>query len=127
MIDVTCAVIERGALVLAAQRSSSMHLPLKWEFPGGKLRSGEDESGCLVREVREELSIEIRPVRRLGDSIHDYGDKQVRLIPYVCKYFSGEIVLLEHVDCRWLEPWELEGLDWCAADIPVLREYLSTR
>jgi len=126
MIKVTCAIIERGGLVLAAQRSSSMHLPLRWEFPGGKLKAGEDETECLIREVREELSIKITPERRLRESAYDYGDKHVLLIPYVCRFVSGEIVLLEHVEARWLNPEELESLNWCAADIPVLREYLSS-
>jgi 8-oxo-dGTP diphosphatase len=126
MLDVTCAVIERRGLVLAARRGPSMHLPFEWEFPGGKLRKGEEERECLVREVREELSIGIEPIRRLGDSEHDYGDKHVRLIPYVCRFVSGEIVLHEHDKARWLRPDGLKSLNWCAADIPVLREYLRS-
>ena len=57
-IHVTCAIIERNGLVLAARRSASMHLPLKWEFPGGKIRAGEDPGECLKREIREELDLE---------------------------------------------------------------------
>lgn len=126
MIDVTCAIIERDGLVLAARRGASMHLPHEWEFPGGKLRPGEQEAECLIREVREELSIEVTPERRLRDSVHDYGGKHVRLIPYVCRFVSGKIVLLEHAEARWLNPEELRGLNWCAADIPVLKEYLGS-
>lgn len=126
MIEVTCAIIERAGLVLAARRSASMHLPLKWEFPGGKLRQGEGEHDCLIREVLEELSIVIAPLRRLRVSEHDYGDKHVRLIPFVCGYVSGEIALHEHAEARWLVADRLRQLDWCAADIPVLDEYLGS-
>jgi 8-oxo-dGTP diphosphatase len=103
-----------------------MHLPLQWEFPGGKLREGESESECLMREIREELAIEVAPLRRLNDSEHDYGDRSVRLIPFVCRFVSGEIVLHEHAEAQWLSPGELSALDWCAADVPVLEEYLSS-
>jgi len=126
MIEVTCALIEREGLILAARRSASMHLPLKWEFPGGKLRDGEEETACLIREVREELSLEVSPLRRLSPSEHDYGDKHIRLIPYVCVYISGQVVLHEHAEARWFRAEGLKELDWCAADIPVLKEYLRS-
>jgi len=58
-IHVTCAIIERNGLVLAARRSAFMQLPLKWEFPGGKIRAGEDPGECLKREIREELALDV--------------------------------------------------------------------
>ena len=58
-VHVACAIIERDGLVLAAQRSEGMNLPLKWEFPGGKLEAGETPGECVIRELHEELAVQI--------------------------------------------------------------------
>lgn len=127
MIDVACAIIERDGKVLAARRGEGMHLAGQWEFPGGKMHEGEGEQDCLVREISEELAITVKPLKRLSDSIHDYSEKKVRLIPYVCRLVSGEIDFAEHAEVRWFSPAELKELRWCAADLPVLEEYLLGR
>ncbi len=58
MLQVTCAIIEHADKILICQRSTSMKLPLKWEFPGGKIEPGESKGDCLRREIKEELDIE---------------------------------------------------------------------
>ncbi|MDZ7667653.1 MAG: NUDIX domain-containing protein [Desulfotignum sp.] len=58
-LHVTCAIIEQDGCVLAAQRSRSMAMPLKWEFPGGKIKPGETPEHCLCREIAEELAIDL--------------------------------------------------------------------
>jgi 8-oxo-dGTP diphosphatase len=58
-IRVTCAIIEFAGKVLVVQRSKKMNLPLKWEFPGGKIEEGELEEECIVREIKEELNLDI--------------------------------------------------------------------
>lgn len=126
-IKVTCAIIEKEGKVLAAQRSERMSHPLKWEFPGGKLHEGESPEECLVREIREELGIDVLPFASFPSSIHHYDHISVELIPFVCKIISGDIVLHEHSDVCWLKPVELPGLDWVEADVPVLRSYLDAQ
>jgi 8-oxo-dGTP diphosphatase len=64
-IKVTCAIILIGEKVLAVQRSETMSLPLKWEFPGGKIEPNESEKDCIKREIKEELDIEIGIIKRL--------------------------------------------------------------
>lgn len=120
MISVTCAIIRRNGRILAAQRALDAHLGGQWEFPGGKIDAGETEEACIVREIREELGIEIRPTKRLPDSVYDYGDKQIRLIPFECDLVDGEPVAREHAAITWLEPSDLLTLSWCAADIPIV-------
>ena len=69
-LQVSCAIIERDGLVLAARRSATMSLPLKWEFPGGKIDPGESPEECLVRELREELRILVqRWTRKIGQAV----------------------------------------------------------
>ncbi len=65
MIDVTCAIILRDGKILATQRSEKMNLPLKWEFPGGKIEQNETPGNCLQREIREELNLEIELLKKL--------------------------------------------------------------
>jgi len=126
-VRVACAIIERHGRVLAAQRSESMSMPLKWEFPGGKLEDGEGPADCLVREVREELGVDIIVVHALSPVVHAYGTWTIELLPFVCAIRRGAITLHEHKDIIWKPPRELPDLDWPEADIPVLREYLAYR
>jgi len=126
-IHVTCAIIERNGLVLAARRSASMHLPLKWEFPGGKIRVGEDPAQCLKREILEELALEVDIAAEMPLSTHNYPEFIVTLYPYVCRTSSYQFSLLEHAEAAWFPPDRLAGLDWAEADLPVLNAYLSLR
>ena len=125
MLDVTCAIIINENKILVTQRSEKMKLPLKWEFPGGKLETGESEIECIVREIKEELNIKIKIIERLSNSIFDYGDFQINLIPFIANYYSGEIKLLEHKEYKWVEKNELTLLDWAEADLPILKQFLN--
>jgi len=124
MLEVTCAIIRNDeGEVLVVQRGPDSDHPLKWEFPGGKTRTGESHEECIVREIEEELSLDIVICGSLATVEHDYGHKQVRLIPFVCDTLLDLPVLHEHVSYRWLEAGELGAVDFSAADIPVAEEY----
>ena len=126
MISVTCAIIEKDGKVLCAQRSEVMHLPLKWEFPGGKVEDDEDPEECLKREIREELGIEINIVERLISNKHTCPDQKCfELIPFRCSIAGGKLNVKEHKLVKWLNRSELRELDWAEADIPVLHHYLT--
>lgn len=122
-IQVTCAIIEHDGLVLAAQRSATMSLPFKWEFPGGKIRSGETPEECLHREIYEELGIRIAICKHLPLSTHNYPSITVTLHPFICTIKNGEMKLNEHAEVIWLSPGRLFELDWAEADLPVLANY----
>ena len=124
-IHVTCAIIKQDGLILSAQRSASMSLPLKWEFPGGKIDQGESPEECLRRELVEELGIQINVLKRLPATTHHYPTLSVTLHPFVCTIDSGEIVLHEHAAITWLPPEKLHTLDWADADLPVIESYLA--
>jgi 8-oxo-dGTP diphosphatase len=124
-IHVACAIIEQDGLTLAARRSEKMSLPLKWEFPGGKLDAGESPEECLVRELQEELGIDISVGKPLQPATHIYSSFSVTLYPFICHITHGEITLHEHAEIIWLPPEELPQLDWAEADLPVITEYLN--
>ena len=123
-LHVTCAIIEHGGRVLAAQRSTSMSLPLKWEFPGGKIQAGESPQECLQREISEELGTILAITSSLRPATHSYPSVTVTLYPFVCRVIGGELTRHEHAALVWLPPAELPSLDWAAADLPVLAAYL---
>lgn len=125
MLKVTCAIIKVENKILVAQRSEKMKLPLKWEFPGGKLEGDEDEIECIKREIKEEINIDIEVLKRLSNSIYDYGSFKINLIPFITTYISGEIILTEHKEYKLLDKSELLNLDWAEADLPVVEEFLK--
>lgn len=125
--EVTCALIESGGKVLAAKRAETADRGGLWEFPGGKVAPKETEAQCLRREIREELGIVVEVGRRLEPVLHREPEGAIRLIPYFCTIVQGEPTPLEHDRILWSGGRELVRLDWCPADIPVLRQYLSER
>ena len=122
-MQVACAIIERDGKILAVQRSERMNMPLKWEFPGGKIRQGESPEECVVREVSEELDMQIVAGQSLPSVSYDYPHFSVTLYPFICAVISGEITLHEHKAMRWLSTHEMWSLDWLAADFPIISAY----
>jgi 8-oxo-dGTP diphosphatase len=126
MIIVTCAVIRNeDDEVLVVQRGEATDHPFKWEFPGGKLAPGETEEECIIREVEEELSMDIIICGKLPFVEHDYGIKQIRLIPLICDTLDEIPFLSEHLAYQWIKPEELMSIDFSEADVFVARSYLE--
>jgi len=127
-IEVVAAVLCKGAKVYCVQRpkNSKEYISLKWEFPGGKVEQGEDPIHALKREIQEELQLEIQNVEFLITVEHTYPDFHLVMHAYTCEISSGEPVLTEHMDLKWLSAEELDKLDWAAADIPIVK-YLQGR
>jgi 8-oxo-dGTP diphosphatase len=120
MINVACAIIFKGKRVLATRRSSTMPHPLKWEFPGGKLKGSESPGDCIRREILEELGVEIRPLEVIDPVEHHYDTHSVSLIPVICTIVKGFISPSEHLEYRWVGYDELDELDWLEADLEVV-------
>ncbi|SCX38182.1 8-oxo-dGTP diphosphatase [Klenkia marina] len=124
VVQVVGAALVDGDRVLVAQRGSGA-LAGKWEFPGGKVERGEPELDALVRECREELSVDVAPQAFLGEvplpgvvAGGPPGASTLRV--WWGRVSAGELVAHEHHEVRWLTGDELEGLDWIPADRPLL-------
>jgi 8-oxo-dGTP diphosphatase len=125
MIRVTCAIIRNEGKILAVKRPRHKHQGGKWEFPGGKIEPGESAAECIVREIFEELSVEIEICRQLTKIRHIYPDKEILLIPFLCKVKSGELILKEHEEAVWIRKDEISNPDWAAADLKIIEVNFS--
>ncbi|RSK43688.1 (deoxy)nucleoside triphosphate pyrophosphohydrolase [Bacillus canaveralius] len=121
-IYVVGAVIIESGKILCAQRGTTKSLPLKWEFPGGKIEQGESPQEALQREINEEMHCKIEIGEQIEHTIHEYDFGIVHLTTFYCKLIEGEPVLTEHIAMRWLSPVELSSLDWAPADIPAIEK-----
>ncbi len=120
MLEVTCALIIKDGSVLTAQNGFNSDHALQWEFPGGKIHLNESARDCIVREIREELNVRISIEKELVSVEHDYGIKKIRLIPFVCTIYSGEIKLNEHRAFNWTTFGELPKTNLCEADLKMI-------
>ena len=114
------AVIDAEDRVLIAQRPPGKHLAGGWEFPGGKLRSGEDRRAALARELREEIGIEISTPRPLLRLRHTYPFGEVLLDVWVVRRYLGEPQALDGQALRWCTQTQLESTELLPADKPIV-------
>ena len=126
-IPVVCAVIEHEGRLLLAQRPPDKHLPLKWEFAGGKVEPGENPAAAIAREIREELGCEIVILRALPGFPYDYTRVVIEMIPFVCVLAPGSPAPHphEHVALAWVTPDQVTNYDLAPADLPVVASYLQ--
>jgi 8-oxo-dGTP diphosphatase len=122
IIQVLAAVIVKENKILCVQRGAHKfpYLTNKWEFPGGKMEDGESQEETIQREIREELSMEIKPLKHLMSNQHQYPDFSIELHTWFCQPLSESLELNEHQAFLWLETKELLTLDWAEADVAVI-------
>lgn len=126
MINVVAAILEKEDKVLIARKKKGKPLEGYWEFPGGKIEKGETPEQALIRELKEEMDIEIEVKRYVGESIYDYGDnKIVSLKGYTAKVKSGEIKLSDHDEYRCVTLEEIKEYRMAPADIPLINFYIN--
>ena len=120
ILVVTAALYDGAGRILIAQRPAGKHLAGRWEFPGGKVSPGESEGAALVRELREELGIEVlasRPFMRLA---HSYPDRSVELSLWIVERFTGIPRGLDGQELRWVAPLDLGQQQLLEADRPFV-------
>jgi mutator protein MutT len=124
-VDAAIAIVAKQGKILICQRKNDKALGGFWEFPGGKREPGESLEDCLRRELREELAIEVRPLRALTPIEHDYPHVHVRLHPFLCAHDSGQITHLECQTSRWIDPPALRDFRFPPANEPLLEEVIK--
>ena len=126
-VEVSAALIFHGDKLLITQRRTHDHLGGLWEFPGGKREAGETFEQCLVREIREELGVEIAVGELFDEVAHDYPEKSVHLKFFRCRLISGEPRPIECAALRWVDKAELARFAFPAADAQLLEKLKSPR
>jgi ADP-ribose pyrophosphatase len=126
-INVVAAIIRDGNRVFATQRGYGDYKD-GWEFPGGKIETGETPQKALVREIKEELDTEIVVGDLLTIIEYDYPTFHLSMQCFWCQIVEGTLVLKEHEAARWLDLESIDSVDWLPADqtiIPLLKEKME--
>lgn len=118
-IKVVAAIIKNEDKILATKRGYGEFINM-WEFPGGKIESGETKKQALVREIKEELNIEINVDKFALDIEYQYPNFYLFMSCFMCSIKEGSIELLEHNDGKWITKEELNTLNWLPADIDAV-------
>jgi len=113
-------ILDADRNVLITRRAEHAHQGGLWEFPGGKVETGEMPLSALMRELHEELGIVIGRTSALLEVHHDYGDKTVLLDVHVVWDFSGEARGLEAQPLAWVTPQDLASYEFPAANMPIV-------
>jgi len=119
-IEVVAAIIRRNGQLLITQRPDNVHLARLWEFPGGKVESGESLEVALQREILEELGLKIRVNDEFFTVDHDYSTKSVRLHFFNCSVIEGTAQPLDVADLRWVSPHNLDRYQFPPADAELI-------
>jgi 8-oxo-dGTP diphosphatase len=127
-VQVVAGLIYRGNRLLACQRREQGAFPLKWEFPGGKVETGEECFDALQRELREELGIEIHSATEIARYSHSYPDRfEVELVFFRVRDFLGGVKNLSFHRLLWAKPEKLKELDFLEGDLPLIDKLLVGR
>ena len=123
-IDVVAAIIQYGEETLCVQRGAAKldYISKKYEFPGGKIEAGETKESAIIREIKEELHLDIIEPKFFNTVNHQYPDFYITMHSFICRVECKGITLTEHIDQKWLKIDELHKLDWAAADIPIVKK-----
>jgi 8-oxo-dGTP diphosphatase len=128
-IDVVAAIIQCGDEILCVQRGPAKfeYISKKYEFPGGKIEIGESKETAIIREIKEELQLDIIDPKFFNTVNHQYPDFFITMHSYICLVENKDVILTEHIDQKWLKIEELDSLDWAAADIPIVQKLQTDR
>lgn len=123
-INVVAAIIIKDQKIFATQRGYG-EFKNGWEFPGGKIESGESPEHALEREIREELDAKIR-VGELFETIeYDYPNFHLSMKCFLCSLISDQLTLREHEAAKWLTKENLSSVEWLPADITIIDKLKS--
>ncbi len=120
MVDVVAALIREGERFLICKRPAHKARALMWEFPGGKVESGESPEEALIRECAEELDIRLSVGKLYMKVFHEYPDLTISLSLYEAVIASGTPENKEHEALAWIRPQDIPLYEFCPADIDII-------
>jgi 8-oxo-dGTP diphosphatase len=122
LLVVACALVDEDRRVLIAQRPEGKQLAGLWEFPGGKLDAGERPEAALIRELKEELGIDVKEpcLAPLTFASHAYPDFHLLMPLYICRRWEGVVRSREGQALKWVRPHKLRDFPMPPADEPLI-------
>tara|TARA_Y100000590_G_C15087755_1_gene776357 strand:+ start:122 stop:499 length:378 start_codon:yes stop_codon:yes gene_type:complete len=120
LTNVVVAIIKKNNSYLIVKRNRNKHLGLKWEFPGGKVENDETFSEALLREIKEELNINITIHQKIADEKYKDEKINVKLHYFLCSHEIGVIQLNEHEDLAWVKKKDFNEYDFAEGDGNIL-------
>ena len=127
VVKVVCGIIWKGDTIFIARRKQEKALGGYWEFPGGKIEEGEDPEIALLRELKEELGMDVTIGEFIGRNIHHYESTSIELIAYECKFISATFELTDHVEWRFVNNSELQNFLLAPADLFLIDKITLNR
>lgn len=123
-IEVVAAIIKKQDKIFITRRSYGEFADM-WEFPGGKIELGESREEALIREIKEELELDINNLEYLTTVEYDYPNFYLTMHCFICEICGGELVLNAHNDAKWVSLEELSTQKWVPADVEVVEKILN--
>ena len=102
------------------------YISKKYELPGGKIEEGESKIEALEREIKEELGMVILVKKEFLTVRHQYPDFELTMHSFICSAKDTSLKLVDHIDFKWLSKYDLDCLDWAAADIPIVKKIIES-
>ena len=129
LLVAACALVDADGRVLICQRPQGKQLAGLWEFPGGKVEAGETPEAALIRELREELGIEVKQacLAPFVFASHAYDDFHLLMPLFLCRRWDGFVRQIEHAALAWVKPQDMGAFPMPPADEPLvsyLRDFL---
>lgn len=125
---VACAIIvdKQNNLIFCCKRGYGEYKGF-WEFPGGKVEKGETSEEAVIREIKEELDVDINIESFLTNVNYEYSDFILNMDCFLCTIKNGDIKLLEAMDSRWLDKKDLFSIDWLPADKLIINYLIENK
>jgi 8-oxo-dGTP diphosphatase len=127
LLVAACALVDADGRVLLAQRPAGKAMAGLWEFPGGKIETGERPEETLIRELKEELGITVREacLAPLTFASHTYPDFHLLMPLYVCRRWEGTAIATEGQQLAWVKPNRLREYEMPPADVPLIAHLMA--
>lgn len=122
ILKVVCGIIKKDDRIFIARRKPEKTLGGYWEFPGGKIEEKEDPEKALVRELREELGMEIHIINYFESKIHHYPNFSIELIAYECEFKSASFKLTDHDEFKFVQVKDLVNYKISPADLFIVEK-----
>lgn len=123
-IEVVAAIIKKDNKIFITKRNYGEFIDM-WEFPGGKIESGETQEQALIREIKEELEVDINNLEYLTTINYDYPKFHLTMHCFICEICGGKLTLNVHNEVKWVSLEELKNQNWIPADVEVVEIILK--